>query len=537
MGHGKETPRQKMIGMMYLVLTSMLALNVSKEVLDAFVLVDEGLSKTTENFVEKNRSIYDDFDRAYAENKTKVEPWKQKSDKVKSNAQSLYDMIQNLKIRIIKKADGEKTEAIKGNTIIGKKVASKDNNNIPAEIMVGSNNTGESRALKKAIDDFRDLCLSFVDEKDKAVQDAIKKNLDTSDPPSTDISGEKPSWASEHFEHLPLIAVTTLMSKMQSDVRNAELEILRYLYGQIEAGSFKFNKLEATVIPNSNYIIKGNEYNAQVFLAAFDTTQKPSIYLGDYEPDGEGNFRMKGRYDSIPIGPDGKGKYVRRAGSVGEFKWGGIIKLRHPKGGFISRPFKSDYRVAEASLVISPTKMNVFYLGVDNPVEISVPGVGSDKISASISNGVIKKEGTGYIVIPGKVGNCVISVLGEIEGKKMSMGTKDFRVKELPDPVAKVAGSKGGKITKSLLKAQIGVIADIDNFDFDLKFTVVGFKVSTIQKGFLIEKSSANNKFTSEQLALFDNLNKQSKVYIEEIEAIGPDGRKRKLPPIIFKIE
>src|SRR6056297_3870411 len=126
MGHGKETPRQKMIGMMYLVLTAMLALNVSAEVLDAFSAVDEGLNKTTHNYVQKNKELYKEFDEQYAINQTKVKPWKEKADEVKKRSEELYNYIQNLKLEIIKDNQGEDTEAIADGKIINDLIAGKD---------------------------------------------------------------------------------------------------------------------------------------------------------------------------------------------------------------------------------------------------------------------------------------------------------------------------------------------------------------------------------------------------------------------------
>jgi gliding motility-associated protein GldM len=540
MGHGKETPRQKMIGMMYLVLTALLALNVSKDVLNAFVLVDEGLSKTTENFEDKNKLVYDAFGNADAENHSKVGKWKGYADEVRKRSDKLYDYMQELKMKIVIKSESDKSPAINPDkkSFNGELVAGKDNTNIPSEIMVGANNNGEANKLKAAIEDYKSYLVGLAKD-DKEVAVAIEKGLDTKNPPNKP-DGTKESWQSEHFEHLPLLAVTTILTKMQSDVRNAESEILRYLYNQIEAGAFKFNKLEAMVIPNSNYILKGNEYSAQVFIAASDSTQAPVVYIGESEAfktaDGSIDYKMKGRYDSLQI-ENGKGIYKRTGGAAGYVKWGGIIRLKSPKGGWISRPFHQEYQVAEANLVISPTKMNVFYTGVDNPVDISVPGVPADKITATVSNGGIKKTGTSFIVNPARIGTCQVTVIAEIDGKKRSMPPKEFRVKDVPDPIAKIGGIKGGPIKKTLLTAQNGIVADIENFDFDLKFTVTEFVVSTVSKGFTKDAYSKSNRFTEEQMSLLNSGTRGQKIYIDDIFAVGPDGKRRKLPTISLKID
>lgn len=518
MAHGKETPRQKMIGMMYLVLTALLALNVSKDILDAFVLVDESLTVTTENFSKKNEEVYKEFEQAFASNQNKVRPWKQKADSVRKEANELFALINDLKIRIVKKTEGDSL-AINKHKVEPAKIKAKDNKDVAAEIMVGSDNKGEAKKLKAKIDLFRKHLLSMVDKKDSGVINTIEKNLETKDPPATE--GENHTWESEHFEHLPLIAVTTIMSKMQSDVRNAESEITRYLYNKIESGSFKFNKLEPTIIANSNYVIKGNEYKAEVFLGAFDTTQTPNIVV-----DGK----------TLPV-QNGRGVYTVPGGSPGIRKWGGIIQMKATDGTVIEKPFKAEYQVAEATAVISPTKMNVFYLGVDNPVSISVASVPADKIFPSISNGSIRKVGNSYIVNPRQVGTAVVTVTAEIDGKKRPMGTMDFKVKEIPPPIPKVANRKFGSIDKNTLLAQIVVLADLENFDFDAKFIVTEFTVSAVIGGFTQDVTVKSNKITEAQKNIIRNAQKGSRVIFTGIKAVGPDGKSRDLNDVVFKIQ
>ena len=518
MAHGKETPRQKMIGMMYLVLTALLALNVSKDILDAFVLVDESLTVTTENFSAKNEEVYKEFGQALAQNEKKVRPWKNKADSVRIEANELFNLLNTLKIKIVKKTEGDSL-AIEKHKVSPGKIKAKDNKDVAAEIMVGTNNNGEAKKLKEKIELFRKHLISMVDKKDTGVISSIMKNLDTKDPAATE--GEKHTWESEHFEHLPLIAVTTIMSKMQSDVRNAESEITKYLYNKIESGSFKFNKLEPTIIPNSNYILKGNEYQAEVFLAAFDTTQTPTI-LVDGKP--------------IPI-KNGRGIYTAGGGAPGNRKWGGIIQMKATDGTFIEKPFKAEYQVAEATAVISPTKMNVFYLGVDNPVSISVAGVPGNKVFPSITNGSIRPTGNTYIVNPRQVGTAIVTVVAEIDGKKKQMGAMEFKVKEIPPPIPKVGGRKFGTIEKNVLLAQMIVQADLENFDFDAKFTVTEFNVSAVINGFTQDVPVKSYKITDAQRNVIRNAPKGSRVLFTGIKAVGPDGKPRDLTDIVFKIQ
>src|ERR1035437_3301487 len=177
MGHGKETPRQKMIGMMYLVLTCLLALNVSKDVLNAFFLVNGGLNETTKGFNEKTSILYDALFKAAAENKKKAGPWNDKATQVKIRSQRIIDSLQLCKDTIMAKADnlkGKNIDMVKPDSI-----ASKDNNNVPAEIMVGSTGKGLGTTMKKSIASYREFLLS-VSGKDSGLIKSIDKNLETS---------------------------------------------------------------------------------------------------------------------------------------------------------------------------------------------------------------------------------------------------------------------------------------------------------------------------------------------------------------------
>jgi len=522
MGHGKETPRQKMIGMMYLVLTALLALNVSAEVLNAFIIIDKSLTKTGENFKKKNEVMYTAFETAYQENKNKVEPWKKKADEVKALSQKMFDYMTSLQIEIVTKADGPESKYAKdGPSAIMK----KDDNNIPSEIMVLNKKGLE---LKGKIEEFRKKLFEMIDnkEKSKGLIDGIGITM-TTDPVKGQEGNDLP-WEMANFANLPLAAVTAMLSKMKADVRNVEADMLTYLYSRIDAGSFKFNKLEAIVNSSTNYVLLNEKYEAQVFIAASDSTVAPEIVMG-----GGGKLPVK----------EGKGIYSGATGSIGIKTWGGVIKIISPASGdTLKFPFKSEYTVAAPSIAVSPSKMNVFYIGVPNPVDVTASGVPADKLLVSITGGgSIVSAGEGkYTVTVKQPGKVTINVAAKMENGQKNLGSKEFRVKTVPDPVAKVGtnpiNAKGGIISLNELMAQTGVKADLENFDFDLQFMVTGFTVSATIKGFEEEKKANNAAFTPEQKQLMRNVGTGRKLYIEDIQAKGPDGSIRKLGSIAYKL-
>ncbi|MFP4619695.1 MAG: gliding motility protein GldM [Bacteroidales bacterium] len=550
MAGGNETPRQKMVGMMYLVLTAMLALNVSAEVLDAFRLVNEGIKSTTENFSKKNQATYKEFEQEMTKNEEKAREWKNKAFEVRVRADSLYNFMQNLKVEMLKKNQGENIEE---NTalveedgkikVLHENVVGEDKWDMVTRVMIGENFDGKAYQLKDSISEFREFLLGFVDEEDTKIIETLEEALDTSDPTPAE-GREQKSWEVKHFYDIPLGAVLPVISTLQSDVRNAESEAIQYLYNQIEAGSFSFNKLEATVIPNSNYLVQGNEYSADVFLAARDTTAPPQVIIGEWDSvrqeDGSYEVVMSEVDDTLSV-VNGKGKFSRPANQTGMHEWGGIIKLMGPEGNFIKKPFRQEYEVVRPNLVISPTKMNVFYVGIPNPVSISLPSVPPGKIRPSVQNGDIRRTGAGeFEVEPSDVGQeCVITVEAEMNGRTRSFGSKNFRVEELPTPSAQIAEQGGGDISEEVLKAQSGIFAVMEDFLFDLEYEVTQYTITTTDKGGYVKTlRKEGNQFDQEVRNWFDNnLARGRKVNFEDLQAVGPDGSAKDLDPITFTIQ
>jgi gliding motility-associated protein GldM len=540
MSEGNLSPRQKMINMMYLMLTAMLAMNVSKDVLNAFVLVNHGMKTTNHNTEEQNKKIYNRFEKEIQYNEAKVRPWKEKADKVHSKANEVFKEIQDLKIKIVEKGEGKDTEAIDKEGIVhGEDIDGKDNTDIPAEIMVGANNNGAGYELEKSIDNYREYLLSLFDnEKNSYLTASINELLETPDPKH--VKGHAGDWVTHHFEHMPLIGVITAMTGLQGNIRTAEYQMINYLYGQITAGEINFNKLEAVVIPNTNYVMQGAEYKARVFLAAMDTTNPPIVYVGDYDStqnNGTWDYNMVGSYDSLEV-DQGKGIFTKTAGALGEHTWEGIIKIVKGDGSTIERPFKESYRVSKPNAVVSATKMNVFYLGLDNPVDISVPGVPKEDVQVSLTNGRIYRRGSAWVARPSRAGvNCQVRVYAEMQGERKFMGSQPFRVKTVPDPRPVVAGMPGGSITKSLLAAQEVVIAELPNFLFDLKFSVESFNMYTVIGGFLQEEASTNNRITARQKQLIQKAGRGNTITFENIKARKPGGEVKDIGTISFRLK
>ena len=529
-----ETPRQKMINMMYIVLTAMLALNVAAEVLQAFRLIDASLIHTLEAVDTKNQQIYSSFEQAYLENPAKVQEWKQKSDLVQQKSKEFQDYIMLLKEDLVKYSGSEAITGdhpydpamphlvtAKGDTIEIKK---EDDLNGTSEYMIKQKHASE---LKEKIIAYKNSLVEIVGDDEPELRANVLTALETEDPKSTkeDGLGKKKSWESVHFENTPLVAILTVLSKIQIDAKNSETNVANYLYSQIDAGSFKFNKLGARVIANSNIVFQGEQYVAEVFLAAEDTTQQPEIFIN-------------GRPAEVS---DGKAVYKASATEPGIFKWSGLIKYKTPDGIFKDYKFEQAYQVTKPSITMSATKMNVFYKGLDNPFDIS-GGIPKEDLEVEMENGKITKSGDIWQVRPSELDESgkrtKITVYAKMNGSRKLVGSTMWRVKKVPDPVAQLSGNGGGDIRKEVLTIQDGVLAVLEDFDFDFKYKVTQFELqTTIQGGYVDIKTSKSNRFTPEQKEQLKRVQPESIVYIGNIKAIGDDGSIRDIKPISFKVK
>jgi gliding motility-associated protein GldM len=548
------TPRQKMIGMMYLVLTALLAMNVSKSILDAFVIVNEGLERTNENFDKKNAKLYSDFKGALDKDPNKTKPYYDRAQKAKKLAKELNEYIEKIKKYVIEKTD--KKEKAVADTISLKYVDAKDNYDEPTNLLIGSEAAtpidGEFTALdlKKRVAKYKEEMIKLFDDKKlfiptdkKDMEGKLKAGLDLPDGVE---NGVKAGWEVVNFYHLPLAAVIVNLTALQSQITNAEVDVVSKLLSAVSATDFKFDKLQAKVIAPSSVLIQGDEYKADVLLVASNSTSNPKILLcavdtskNDGETDPRLNKNDPGK--EIPVS-GGVGKYKAGTGSTGEQKWSGVIQVEKPAGGFNYYPFAASYIVTPPALVVSPTKMNVLYIGVPNPVDISVPGYAPELVTPNISGGSISpdpaKKGSYIVTCPAgsKEANISVSVKQGNANKPMQGGYK-FRVKPLPDPVAKVGGKEsGGVISKSLLLASGGVAAVMKNFDFDLKVTVASYSVALNVGGEFKSASATGYNFSGEVSALLAKVKNNGRVIFEDIKVRMPDGTVRTLPPITLKI-
>lgn len=504
-----------MINLMYIVLMAMLAMNVSSDVLDGFSQVKDGLKKTNENIEQRNASIIHTM-KAYAEtNPEKGTAAYEKALEVRSITTRLYDEIEQYKADIVTRVDGP-------NADIDNMVNREDLDAASAIMLDPSSMKGTE--LRTNIEQFRDYITTIVNNPEK--QTSIAQLLETAPVQRKGEIGEM-SWEEFKFDNQPAIAAVTLLTKLQNDIKFAEGEALQSLFETVDEGDIHVNVLNAFVIPQSRYIMRGGKYSADVVLAAVDTTKLPTVYI---------NGRML---------DNDRGHYELTAGAAGNYSYEGYIEMAHDDGSVTRHDFSSSYTVMEPSATISATMMNVLYAGIDNPISISVPGVDNSGVTATMTNGTLTRSGDGWIARPAEIGKeAKISVTASFEGSSLGVGDITFRVRKLPDPTpfiqytdaqgnsANYMGGGNG-IPKAALKAAPGISAAIDDGILNIPFEVISFQmISFDQMGDAHPENSDGARFSQRQLNRINSMKRNAQFFITSIKAKGPDGTVRELSPI-----
>ncbi len=506
---GGNKNRQKMINLMYLVFIAMVALNVSSEVLEGFDKVEQGLDNMLIGAIERNNKIQEELQLAYKQNPGKAKDAYKKGNILITATDSLYSYLEELKLLIVKKTDGEKGDV--------NNIDRKDDMNASSEIMLNPISK-RGQLLHEKINKYSLLTKSLIDNEDKKKQ--ISQTL------STEVTGRK-TWEEQLFESMPTIAAVTLLTKLQTDIRGVEGEVLNELIRSIDFKDIRVNKLEAQVIPQSKIVMRGSPYNAQIVLTSIDSTAQPKIVV---------NGKV--------LAKEKNGIYTISTYKEGTFPVKGYIETKGGDGSLIRQEFHTEYTVTEPMASIAPMMMNVLYAGIDNPINIAVPGIATNQLIVSMENGSLQRKGQYWIARPKIVEKkAVISVAIKNSSKKIiPIAQQELRVRSLPDPLpflecvdaqGKDFRFKGGRISKRELLSAKGIGAAIDDDILNVSYSVISFQLTFFdQMGNAIPEVSNDNKFSKRQKSKIRSLSRGKRFYISEVVAKGPDGIERKIPPI-----
>jgi gliding motility-associated protein GldM len=505
MAGGKETTRQKMINIMYLVLLAMLALNVSDTILNAFKNINDSLDASRTNVSSSLDQLFSSFQNTELKNKPeRAKPIWDKAQKAKAYAEELNLAIQKLKDDF--KALGDGIDPETGDLV------ERANMDIAQDVML---NKKEGAKLKAKINETRAKLIALLEEKD---QSSVSFSLEAKD-------GKK-SWEETNFgEGTPLTAANTILTKIQSDLKNAEAEVVKRLFSEMSPNQMTLDRFKAVAVPSGSYVIQGQPYKAEVFLTASDSKSNPDISVNG---------------SSLSV-KEGVGTYTGGTGSVGQYTWKGTIRVKQADGEvkvYETQPIT--YQVAKPSATVSSTNLNVIYAGRPNPFSISAPGFPLESLKASISAGSMSgANGKFMINVPGNmIGKEVsINVSAAADGKTIALGSNSFRVKGVPNPVAKFSGKMGGIVSGNIFSREDQVTASFDNFEFNIPVKVTKFSVVIIRPRQDAQTFyCTGDNFNAQLKSALASLPFKSVVWIENVQAQLPDGRTSTLNSMVFTV-
>lgn len=549
MAGGKQTPRQKMIALMYLILTAMLALNVSKEVLNAFAIVNESLEKTNQQYNTKIDQLYTSFENRLQINEERVKPYWEKALKAKKYSQNMRDYLAAIRDTTIMKAEGANSmEEVKRDyaSEVNKKpeeidrislarLDSKKERDATTRYFVGDGSrptkVGKAKDIRKSFIQYSQNMKELLSSDQRQ---GLKIGPDFDDD-YTNADGKEESWERHNFYNTIMAADVTILNKLISEVQSAEFAVINRLYSNISKEDFKFTDIEAKVIPKSGYILQGGEYRADLIVAAYDTTQRPDVYIQ------KGVDSVRNLEDATHLGTTDKLSFT--ADQVGKQKYAGVLRVKQPSGMYKNYYFNDSYDVDRKAATVSANKMNVFYKGVPNPVSISVPGVPTHQLRPEIGVGNLEDRGGGdYVVnIPGEVDQreTAITVNAMMKGERTFFDEYEFRLREIPDPKPTIGGTytSGDRIESDFLQVASVIAKTPEFFQFDYTFTVEGFVMSyTGPDGYPVDLESNSHQFTQEMKDQFDRLRSGSRITIQQIKVEAPEGIRELDNAISFKI-
>jgi gliding motility-associated protein GldM len=551
-----KEPRQLMINLMYLVLTAMLALNVSAEIINAFFMLDKGIKHTNE-IVDLGVEATIKQMKGTLESKPNLKPIAEAAEAVPAKIKTMLEMVNKLRVDITEQSGGLNTLAdhkakwegygYKKFTITtekkldGKPVGYKDKD-VTHRIFVDE---GRGEALKKQIAVTRKELLAVVDDLvaklekepikgvqlDKKAIEELKKDLVLEEPDDKvwQEAGKK-DWANYVFAYMPVASCYPLLRKFENDAKNAASQIVNFLAANMGNKVLVYDKFDVFSQSKKGYILLGETYEAEIALGAYSSQAKFSVNVNG------SNLAIDGA----------KAKYSARPSSVGTQRYSATINVTNPQTGEIETVKKDfEYEVGVPSITVAADKMNVFYIGVDNPISVSAAGMNSADVSVTISGaggGTISGSGSKYMVKAtsqtAKDQYCNIVVTNKKTGK--SMGSYPFRVKRIPDPQARLTNNKtDGAISNGEMRAMTGLMAVLDNFDFDARCEIQGFTLwFTAPRQDPVSTTVAGGKFDAKAMQMVAAAKPGASYQFVDVKGRCPgDTAGRKLNGLAFQVK
>lgn len=483
---------------MYLVLTALLALNVSSEILNAFKVVDKSLTTSNSNLSSANETLYKSLQAKVADPVTaeKAKIWNAKAEQAKKISGDLYSFIDGIKTQLKAEAGSKMI------TVDGQQVEQFKEDDLEAATRLFGNGPGGKNLgpqLEQKLKDYKAAMLAI----DPEIKTQFASTLSVDGAAATGQDGKVKSFTDAYFHMTPTVAGITLLSKFQNNVKNSENQVVTFCHAKVGEVKVKFDKTGVLIGQSANYVMPGQEIEVTAGIGAYSSAAAPQISIN-----GSGVSVV-----------DGQGKYKFPASGAGPHTVPVTIRYKDQDGNEKTETKNVEYTVGTpGGAAVMLDKMNVFYIGVDNPVTIGSP-TGWDKTNVSMSGGSIGGSGSNRTVRVSAIGPASITVTAD--GKSSQFA---FRVKKIPDPVFKV-GSGRPRVPAVEFKNQQFARAELENFDFDLKYSVVSATVYFSGAGFPnVQTTTLNGGGLGGLSAFLSRCGPGSVVTFDNVKVSGPDG-------------
>jgi gliding motility-associated protein GldM len=489
-----KEPRQKMINMMYLVLTALLALNVSAEILNAFKIVDKSLLRSNTELGHASTELYKSLSIQLSNPQTmkKASVWQPVADKVGQLSNALYAKLEDYKGRLRMEANASSSTDTRFR---------EDNLDAATRLFVTKQ---EGEKLFNAVAAYKQDVLTQHPELKAAFEKSFPFQLE----------GKASDWAVTQFRMVPAIAALTILSKMQNDLRNTELQVVTWCHNKIEKTEVPPDKYASFVSQSSEYLMPGQQLRIRAAVGGFSTDPKVATVV-----------TVNGQ--TVPVNSDGFAEMPLDGGATGTHSAQVKVAYTNQDGERLEDTKTVTWEVGSPGAVsVSPDKMNMLYVNVNNPLTISA-GVGLDKIeSVSINNGSISGSGAKWTARPAEESDATMITV-KADGKITQV---PFRVRSLPPASAFVGEVKGGTMRAASFKAMKGVSARLEHIAFQEPYQVVSYEIMAYGANTGGSNPRAVNQgptWTGTAAEIANRAVPGTNYIISNITVLGPDGKKR----------
>lgn len=546
-----KEPRALMINIMYLVLTAMLALNVSAEVMNAFFTLDDGNNNSIKVVDDQLGATVSSLEELLNDDsKERFRPILPAVAEVRGIAQEFNQYVDELRNLLIDAGGDDNDQLDEGDYKEGHfgdihYIRGKKNKDVTTRIMVdgdpkikGGKPYGTD--LREKIIETRERLINSYSkllnehgeamDQDKAgieklIQSVANDMAFNIDDETWRNTKDKKSWEDFKFRQMPLAAVMPLLSQMQSDLKVSEANMVNSM-AQLAGGKvITFDSFFPVIAADRSYVVSGESIKAKVSVGTYSTSLDPS------------NVRITAGSRALSINSDGTADLTIPASGTGQKKIPLTVSVTNPlTGNVVEGKSEFVYEVGSRSVAVSADKMNVFYMGVDNPLTVSASGVSSNAVRVNFGgNATGTGSGSKWTVRGNAPGEATVTVTANGQ----SLGSFPFRVKRIPDPQARLGQKIGGNIGTGEFKAQRGVLAILDGFDFDARCDIVGYDLVYVPKREdAVLSSNPGPSYNAQSLALVNRARPGDTYYFNNVRAKCPgDKASREINTMAFTIK